>query len=140
MQRGNYDTVTLWCKWRNPETHKDEYYRHILTRCSWEQSTIKAVSGTTANMASVFDVLIAPDVRYVDPIRYQSERDKTLVFSLRPGDIMALGEHDIEITGLTPLTESEVKNSLLPNVLVIKAVSINTQPYKHGKHYAVDGV
>jgi hypothetical protein len=131
--------ITVWNKWRNPATNKDEWFRHVIPNCSWERKAVRAVSGQTASIASVFGVLL-PQSELFKPEREWALGDKAAFFTLKPGDIIALGEQTAEITGVSPYTESAVRQSLAPEVFTISIASDNTAKYKRGKHYYAEGV
>lgn len=134
-----HDTITIWNKWRNPETNKDQWFRHVIHNCVWEHKTVRAVSGQTASVASTFSVLISENPRF----RSQNDwaaGNKASFFTLQAGDLVALNKQTLEITGIAPSTESAIRQSLSPEVFTIRAFNNNTASYKLGKHYYVEGV
>ncbi len=135
--RGANDVITLWNKTR--EGKNDVWYRHIIRNCSWEQKTIRAVSGQTASIASTIGVLISENPLY-KPAKAWAAGDKAAFFTLQNGDLIARGEHGIEITGVTPNTESAIKAGLMPVAFTVRIVQDNTATYKRGRHYYVEGV
>ncbi len=137
--RGADDVITVWNKRRNPATNKDEWFRHIIPNCSWEQKAVRAVSGQTASIASTTSVLIAENPLY-KPAAEWTAGDKAAFFTLQTGDLIARGAHDTEITGVSPYTESAVKQSLMPEAFTIRVMQDNTAGYKRGRHYYVEGI
>ncbi len=136
--RGANDTITVWNKWRNPETNKDEWFRHVITGCSWEHKAVREVDGQTARLASVFSVLISENPQYRAAGEWAD--DKITFFTLQEGDLVALGVQSAEITGAAPNTESAVRQNLAPEVFTIRVFVDNTGGYKRGKHYYLEGV
>ena len=137
--RGTDATITIWNKWRNPDTQKDEWFRHVVPRCSWEHKAVRTVSGQTASIASVISVLISESPMF-KPGQEWAAGDKAAFFTLRTGDLVALGEQTAEITGVAPYTESGLRQSLAPEVFTVKIAKDNTAGYKWGKHYYAEGV
>ena len=135
--RGAEVTVTIWNKWRNQASGKDEWFRHVIPRCSWEHKAVRAVSGQTASVASSICVLIDENALYRPP-REWAGADKARFFTLGLGDLAALGAHTEEITGALP--ESTLKQRLAPEVFTIRIVQDNTAGYKRGRHYYIEGV
>lgn len=114
--------VTIWNK-RHDKKTGDYYKRTIISvPCKWIDKIAQELSGTTVNMASVYAVIVP----------YYKE------FLANVGDIVALGIHNVEISGTKPFTASEVKESLLPEVFTVKAVIDNTRSAL-GKHYRIEG-
>jgi hypothetical protein len=67
------------------------------------------------------------------------EEGKRRYYTLNIGDIIALGVHEIEITGETPFTLTDVRKVLEPNIFTIQSVQDNTRS-RAGKHWKVEGV
>jgi len=139
---GCNDNVTVWNRFRNPETGKDEWYRKVLpVKCKWKTRIERNISAGVASVANSF-TLIVPQSEYCkSPQEWDALNagEKARFFTFREGDVVAEGVHKTEITGVKPFTESEVKAMLAPNVMVIKAVQDNTR-VMHGKHLRIDGV
>ncbi len=138
---GAYEPTTIWNKWRDPSTKKDKWFRHIVLGCSWQNQVARTVSGQTASTATTARVLIADNPAYLSPATWDSagEAAKRCSFTLRPGDIVARGEHDLDITGEGDNTAAKVLETLKPDAFKISAVSDNTQAYRRGGHYHVEG-
>ena len=71
--------------------------------------------------------------------------EKRQFFTLQSGDLASLGVKAAEITGLKPNTEAEIKKSLLPDAMTIKAVDVYKRQYQdtrelHGLYPRVWGV
>ncbi|WP_066689071.1 hypothetical protein [Christensenella intestinihominis] len=139
---GCNDNVTVWNRWRNPETGKDEWFRHILpVKCKWKTHVNRDVSGGTANIANSLVLVVPYSELYRKPQVWAAlnAEDRKKFFTLQGGDLAALDIQTAEITGTKPNTEAEIKKSLLPDVMTIKAVPDNTRS-AHGKHIRVEGV
>lgn len=139
---GCNDDVTVWNRWRNPETGKDEWYRHILpVKCKWKTHANRDVSGGTANIANSIVLVVPYSETYFKPQEWAvlDVAGKARFFTLKSGDLAALGKQEVEITGIRPSTEAEIKKILLPDVMTIKAVQDFTRSAQ-GKHFKVEGV
>ena len=137
--RGAFDTITIWNKYSDASTNKDVFFRSVVKGCSYEQKSVRAVSGQTASVAGTTGVLIAENPNY-KPAKEWAAGDKTAFFTLQTGDLVARGEHSDEITGISPNTESAVRQRLMPEVFTIRVVQDNTAGYKRGRHLFVEGV
>lgn len=140
---GCNDDVTIWNRWRNPETGKDEWFRHVIpVKCKWKTRVDREVSsGGTANIANSI-VLVVPESEYYrSPQEWAvlGAEEKRQFFTLQSGDLASLGVKAAEITGLKPNTEAEIKKSLLPDAMTIKAVQDFTRSAQ-GKHFKVEGM
>jgi len=99
---------------------------------------IGAVEVASASVANTYVVIMPPSEQYMSESEWKILEDKSGYFTLQKGDLLALGEVDAEITGVTPNRESEVKTALSPNVMTIKSIEDNTR-VAHGKHYRLEG-
>ena len=136
---GGSQTVTIWNKWRNPETQKDEWFRHIFSEpVRWKSHTERSVSGTSASVGNTIVVILPPCQEHLPAKVWAALPDKSGHFTLREGDLMALGAHDAEITGIAPNRENEVKAALMPLAMTVKSIGDNTLAAR-GKHYRVKG-
>lgn len=140
---GCNDDVTVWNRWRNPETGKDEWLRHVLpVKCKWKTRAIREVSsGGTANIANSLVLVVPYSEAYRKPQEWValSAEEKRQFFTLQSGDLAALGMQTAEITGVKPYTESEIKKVLLPDAMTVKTVQDFTRSAQ-GKHFKVEGV
>ena len=128
MLLGCHETVTIWIKTRNPDTKKDEWERAVIpVAVKWDSKTIRTVTENGAIIKQFIVVVIPYDESY------------KFKFNGKSGDLIALGEHSVEITGVSPFTVSEVRRSLEPDVAEIKAVSSNFR-VERGRHVRVEGV
>lgn len=142
MIKGCFQTVTIWNKWRNHSTGKDEFYRHVLpVPCKWKNHIQRSISDSTANIASSIIAMIPYSDTYRSATEWKAlDADgRSAFWTLQTGDLMALGDQSTEITGVKPYTTSDVLTALAPNVMTIKGFQDNTQS-THGRHYRVEGV
>lgn len=137
MLLGSYEKITIWNKYRDQTTNKDSWQKSVIPGCSWEHREVRNVAGQTASIGSTTSVLINENKLFVTPKNWAPG---TETFTINIGDLVARGEHNIEITGEAPYRESEVRQSLLPDVFIIKTFNNNTQGYKMGRHYDISGV
>jgi len=102
--------ITVWIRKKIPETGQEIFTRQVLpVKCRWKNKII---------IIPYFDGL--PDMQ------------------IKKGDLAALGVCNIEITGITPYTASEVRRLLSPNIAMIDSVSCNYFDEK-GKHLRLTG-
>lgn len=140
--RGANKIVTIWNKWRNPATSKDEWFRHVVPRVSWEVEIVSTATASGAVTGAVYNILIEehPDYRerriWVD----LSAEDKAARWTLGNGDLIGLGELVFNITGQTGAASTDALNKFAPNIFTVKTISDNTAIYKRGKHYRATGV
>ena len=133
--RGQHDTITVWNK--AIENNKTVYYRHVVPRCYWRAQVVRNVSGSTVSIGTAWAVTVEAQDGYKPYSEWLKSNDKSNYFTFNAGDIVALGEHADDMTAENA---SAVYNSLKPNVCTIKTVADNTQPWKQGRHIAVEGV
>jgi len=106
--------ITIWVREKANKTNKEKFVRNIIpVKCKWKNHTVRNLDGAGANIYNSV-VIIIP---YFDGI---------LDLNIKEGDIAALGvRDDIEITGVSPNTASEVRQRLSPNITIINSVSCN---------------
>jgi hypothetical protein len=138
MLRGVFVSITVWNKWRNPSTNKDEWFRHVIPNCAPLQNTVRTVMGTTASLATTTGVMVNENSLYKTSDEWAAG-DKTAFFTLQAGDLVAIGEHAIEITGASPYRESDIRQSLGGKAFVIKIFQDNAAAQKRGRHYYIEG-
>lgn len=139
--KGFIHTITIWNK-LSTQGQKDRWFKSIINDCSWEDVVVRSVSGSTANVATTTRVLIEKKDNYLIYEKWSklSDDERINYFTFSQGDLVALGEHEEDITGVSPHTEALIKIALKPYVFNIKALSDQTESYKHGKHYEIEGV
>ena len=120
--RGAITPITVWHKTR--EGFTDTWLRTTINKVIWESDTIRAINDGIAVFASAYSILIPWPV----------------VTDIIPGDLIAQGEHDEEITNMEPYTINKIRESLLPNVFIVKSVAKLDQSYKRSPHWEISGV
>lgn len=132
--------ITIWNRWNNQKTKKDEWFRCIVpVSVRWKYHTQRGVSGTSASVVNTIIVIMPPCDGYLPLKEWTALTDKSGVFTLQKGDLIALGAHDIEITGISPYRESDIRTLLDPNIMTIKGIKDNTL-MAHAKHYKLEGI
>ena len=128
--RGATETITVWHRAKDTETRKDTWTRTVIRGCSWGSKIVRSTGSANTGGSNVAAIASAFVVLIPSP---QAVR-------IAPGDLVAKGEHIVEITGVSPLTEPLVRESLLPDVFTIKAVRDASAAHKRAPHYELTGV
>ena len=115
-----HDTITILNKSRNPDTHKDEWRKIVLTGCNWTSKVVRSVSGSTASLGYTLSCRIP----------YKGTQIK---FNL--GDYAVKGKVSEEVTANNMVN---LINSYRPNAFMIKSFKDNTADRL--KHYHIEGV
>lgn len=139
---GCNDMVTIWNKWRDPASKKDIWTRRVLpVKCRFKSDIARAVTGNTASVASSFIVILPwhGDYRPASVWTGMDDICRARYFTVQKGDLVALGAHETEISGVSPYTENLVKTALLPDAMTVKAYAENTRSAR-GRHVRVEGV
>ena len=123
--------ITIWIRKKIPTTGQEVFVKHVLpVKCRWKNHTERNTNGGTANIFTS-TIIIVP---YFDGIAD---------LQIKEGDIIALGVYDIEVTGISPYTASEIKQLLAPNITTVKSVAYNGINDKmngmKGKHLRLTG-
>lgn len=114
------DTITVLSKSKNPNTHKDEWRKIVLTGCNWSAKTVRNVSGSTASISYTLSCRIPYNGAQI---------------AINLGDYAVKGEIKEEITSDNIV---KVVNSYRPNAFMIKSFKDNTADRL--KHYHIEGV
>jgi len=126
------EVVTVWNRWRDPETGKDEFLRHVITvKCKWRRQT-RTNKGTVVIVP--FSARYRPFEEWTKMERAERER----FFTFQEGDLIAAGDRATEITGVSPCTQSQVKVLYHPRSIIVREVSDNTKE-RFGGHYRITG-
>jgi len=129
------DTITLYNKAKG-DRGQDEWYRTVLDGCYWVKETVKtATDNNAASISSNISVRILQRQEYKSPSEWVKDEPG---FTLNVGDLILLGEHDVQITGTGEFTVSAIKSKY--GGIEIKAVHIWDKPFMKNKHYRVLGV
>jgi len=144
------------------------YYRHVLpVLCKYDTTVIRLIVSDGVVIKNTQEVIIPLCELYKHPAEWNrlneeseertgnrfnllkfnvsaqsvtaGQNGRNTYFTLQEGDVIALGDNSIEITGAEPFRKSDVINVLKPNVFVIKTVRDNTFT-KRGRHFKVEGV
>lgn len=115
-----HDTITVLNKYKNLDTHKDEWNKVVLEGCRWASKTVRNVSGSTASISYTLSCRIP-------------YKGKQIHFQL--GDYVIKGKVAEEITAENVVS---VINSYRPNAFMIKSIKDNTADRL--KHYHIEGV
>ena len=120
--KGCISKVTVWRR-KHDSIHFEREILPVL--CAWRRkSQRRLTSGNGMGFSARSEVTVI--------IPY------TIGLSIAPGDLIAIGEHDIEITGISPFRENDVKNALGESIIAISHVSHNLDG--RGEHFRVEGV
>ena len=121
--KGCSSVVTVWRRNRD----NNMFEREILSvLCFWQRRAGRNLSsGIGAGVSERNQVTV------IIPYVYG--------FTLDTGDLIALGEHDIEITGVKPFRENDVKAALGDDIIVITNISHNNIE-RRAEHLRVEGV
>ena len=128
--------ITVWVRKKIPEVNKEIFVRRVLpVKCKWKKYSERNTGDKTANIYNHVVVIIP----YFDELKN---------FNIKEGDIVALGVYDIEITGVSPYTISEIKQLLAPNIMTVKSaacnfdinININGNSDMRGKHLRLTGI
>ena len=119
--------ITLWIREKDPETGKEIFVRHLLpVKCRWSSFTERDARNGAANIYAGV-IIIVP---YFDGLRD---------LNIKEGDIAAPGACEINITGESPHTASEVRRRLAPDITTIKSVARNYNGDMKGEHLRLAG-
>lgn len=130
------DVITVWN--RTKTDGKEKFYRTVIpVKCKWDnENSVAQIAGS--KMTYPVSVIIPYCEQYVCEQEWEKLEDKAGYFTVKKGDIIALGERDIDITGIKPNTLTEVKARLAPECVEIKAYTDNTR-LEFGKHIKAEG-
>ena len=111
------ERVTVWRR------EKNNFKREILcVLCNWRRRAERRLDGAGFAAREAVSIIIP----YVPG------------FMLTPGDLIALGGHDLEITGEKPFRECDIKAELGADIITVQRVSYNLGG--KGGHVRVEGV
>jgi len=102
--QGCSERFTVWRR------DKNNFEREIpAVLCSWRRKAERKLEGAAFTMRGTVSVIIP----YMPG------------FMIAPGDLIALGEHELDITGEKPFRESDIKNRLWSDIATVQRVSYN---------------
>lgn len=115
--QGCSERATVWRR------DKNNFDREILSvLCSWRRKTERRLDGAGFMTRDAVGVIIP----YVPG------------FKIAPGDLIALGWHEYEITGEKPFRECDIKAELGSDIITVQRVSYNLSG--KGEHVRVEGI
>jgi len=119
---GCNQNITVWIRKKEANKAKETrevFVRYVLpVKCRWKNFTERSVSGGTSNVYNSVAIII--------PYFESTEDFDFDILEIKTGDIAALGVYDdIDITGVSPYTLSEVKRLLGQNIVTINSVACN---------------
>lgn len=139
------DTVTVYNKHEDPQTHLIKWYKSVLTDCFYkdvgENIKINNVELETNNILCripIKDNYLKPHLWVALP-----NDEKSQWFTLKQGDIIVEGEVDEDIDEYASghrSTDFIAKYKALQGCMVIERVGDNTGVGRGNEHYRVSGV
>ena len=142
------DTITIWNRVKN--NNSETWHRLVIpVLCKYKTKITRSVS-STANGQSVdlsnSQTVIIPmnDIKavraYIIPEKWHNitDNERAGKFTVQENDMIALGEHMTEITGIQPYRLSDLQNGIR-NCFIIKSIKDNTRS-RMGKHFKIEGV
>jgi hypothetical protein len=118
--QGCCERITVWRRAENGT--KNYFEREVLkVLCCWKRKAERRLAGTGFAGKSTVGIIIP----YIPG------------FMITPGDLVALGEHEREITGIKPFRESDIKAELGSDIITVQSVIYNVQG--RGEHLRVEG-
>ena len=115
--RGCKDRITVWRRDKNKFEREN-----FPVLCKWRRKSERRLDGAGSLTRDSVSIIIP----YVPG------------FTVAPGDLIAIGSHDFEITGNKPFRESDIKVELGSDIITAQRVSYNLNG--KGDHLRVEGV
>ena len=147
MLHGVSQLVTIWNRVKEPD--RDIFYRYLLpVLCKYKTNVHRDIgmnrgggsrqisSNTEAISLLNTQMIIVPYTADYHPANTWTPGTG---FTFKTGDIMALGDHDIEITGIQPYREVDVITRIKPHVMYIKTIEDHTRDVL-GRHWRIQGI
>ena len=135
--KGCDSKVTIWR--RNRDNSSFSFEREILpVLCVWRGRSERRASGSGSGAGFSARSVVTVIIPYFDGLSASS---------IATGDLIALGEHDIEITGERPYRESDIKTAFRENdkdgkhnIIAVSSVVNNLRGQEHARHLKIEGV
>lgn len=123
--------MTLYNSYYNPTTEATEYKRTYLYGVNWQITQALSVADTGAISADVLKVFIPSNVLtgdsvYIDAKEFEKLPIKEGYYTFKPGDILARGTINFDITGERGKTVKDIFNNYT-EVYTLKSVIDNRQ-------------
>lgn len=131
--------VTVWNRYRGLEG--DVFIRRIVpVGCKWKSSVGRDMSASGARVDNSFTVIMPACEEYLPPDLWNAagEEQRRECFTLQMGDLMALGEHEEEISGIVPNTKSGFRQRFAPECFEVHTVRNFTRDMRGG-HFWIGG-
>lgn len=129
-------TITIYNKFMDEDTHIIKWYRHKVDRCFWRD--------TNDFISNVITCRIPTNPLFLE--RYEwvdlSEKDKETYFTIGPGDFIVRGSVDEEIDeGAKGHRASDFiyKYKQLQGCMEVNIIQLNTTGGRNNEHYFVKG-
>ena len=137
--------LTIWNRYRDDD-NKDAFSTFVIPyNCRYRIEKLRNISGQGDSFSSNIphiQVVVIPftKIYYKAPAEWRALDllDKKRFFTFQINDLIALGEQYVDITGIEPFREVDVKKELQPHIFNIRIVSDNTRDV-HGKHWRIEG-
>lgn len=139
------DTITLYNKYTDPETHKVSWFSTVIPDCYYEHTQNKVTIGQAVIASDVSICRIRVNDAFLDKRAWNelSAEEKAEHFTLSIGDIIIAGEIDFEIDEYEKGKRSsdlvkEYKD--WPGCFTVESVNINVGGGRGNEHYHARGV
>lgn len=130
------NTITIFNAVHDTASDLDDYIPTVITGTTWHAQVVTAVDATGLKAASKYTVRVpitadTSGKAYADPVVYASAADKSALFTVRAGDMIARGaieEH---------LTPAQVKARYADSFTVLGVTDASGAPRE--PHYLIVG-
>lgn len=138
--QGCKQRVTIWSRCRDGDA--EQFVRRVLpVDCKWKSSIGRDMAASGARMDNSFTVIVPACAAYMAPEEWvaASMAERAGRFTVQLGDLMALGEHEREITGTAPDTKSGMRQQLAPECLEVHRVEDFSKGMVRGGYLRIGG-
>lgn len=136
-------TITLYNKYEDPTSRIRTWYKTVIHNCFWKYTGNKIVVGETLLETNTTLCRIPAHPDYLEQYKWAEEEDKSVKFTLSPGDIIVKGEVEEIIDEYTAGYRSSdilAKYKKLQGCMVVDQCAVNTGLGRGMEHYYVRGV
>lgn len=139
-------TITIYCKYIDPETDVTTWYRYVVTDCFWKYTGERTMVDSVELSTSSVICRIPESEKYLSKYLWYSLSDdeKNTKFTIGREDIIIPGivtdtvhEYNSEL-GIKS-TDLLTKYSQLQGCMIVEAVSENIGGGRNNSHYYVQG-
>ena len=132
-------TITIYncLKAVDSATGKDIWYKTVINNCFYKVIGSLQISGTTLISAPSYVVRIPQSEKYLPYKEWISNTDKANHFTISETDLIIHGAPSESITGVAPLTATNLVTLYKPDAFRIKLFSDNSSYF--APHYKVGG-